>query len=97
MFEADKDDDEDTRGQYFISIEQKLMLESSNLVTTIFNLLASHYVLNLAYHPKVKDLLTFLQEKVLQIPSSGDGTKHKMNPLSSAHVSGISRFVTESD
>ena len=77
LFEAEDDEDEDVKGQYFVSIELQLMMEASNLVTAVFNLLASHYVLNLAYHPKVKDLLTFLQEKVLGVLSSGDGSKSK--------------------
>ena len=50
LFEGD-DDDDDIQGQYFIWIELQLMMELSNLVTAIFNLLAAHYVLN---HPKAK-------------------------------------------
>lgn len=94
LFERD-DDDDDIQGQHFISIELQLMMESSNLVTAIFNLLAAHYVLNLAYHPKAKDVLTFLQEKILGIPSSDEKTKTKqrLNPLSSCHVSGIVRYM----
>ena len=96
LFEAD-DDEEDIQGQYFISIELQIMMESSNLVTAIFNLLAAHYVLNLAYHPKVKDLLTFLQEEVLGVPSSDDKgkAKQRLTALSSCHVSGITRYMSE--
>lgn len=96
LFEVD-DDDEDIQGQYFIAIEQNLMMETSNLITAIYNLLASHYVLNLAYHPKAKDLLTFLQEKVLGVPSSDDKskTKQRLNPVSSSHVGGIVRYMEE--
>ena len=74
--------------QYFIAIEQKLLLESTSLITALFNLVASHYVFNLAYHPRAHDLLAFLQEKVMGI--AGDGRRKK--PSSSSHVSGIARF-----
>jgi hypothetical protein len=56
----DEAGDDDVTGQYFISIEQTTMMESSNPVTAMFNLLVSHYVFNLAYHPKAKDMLTFI-------------------------------------
>ena len=35
-----------------------------------------HYVLNLSYHPKLNDILRFVQEKVDGIPSA-KGTKWK--------------------
>ena len=60
-----------TNGEYFISIEQKLVMESPNLTTALFNLVASHYVFNLSYQPKANDMLTFLQEKVMGIVSDG--------------------------
>ena len=80
----DETEDEDTTGQYFISIEQKIMMECSNAVTSLFNLVVSHYVFNLAYH---QDMLIFIQEKILGIES--DSKKKNMNPLSSSYVSGI--------
>ena len=70
------------------------MMESSNPVTAIFNLLVSHYVFNLAYHPKAKDMLTFIQERMLGISSDTKVEKKSINPLSSSHVSGI-RVKTE--
>ena len=93
----DVTDDEDTTGQYFISIEQTIMMECSNPVTSIFNLVVSHYVFNLAYHPKAKDMLTFVQERILGIGSSESKSagKKNINPLSSSHVSGIIRVKTE--
>ena len=78
------------------SVEQQIMMESSNLVMAIFNLLAAHYVLNLAYHPKGKDLLTFLQEKVLGVPSSDEKSKAKQR-LTACHVSSITRYMNEQE
>ena len=75
--------------QYFISVEQKLFMESSNLITALLNLVASHYILNLAYHLKTNDMLTFLQEEVMDIASDG---KKLTKPSSSVHVSGIVRY-----
>lgn len=91
MFKDEADDD-DVTGQYFISIEQTLVMESSNPVTAVFNLLVSHYVFNLAYHPKAKDMLTFIQERMLGIKRA---EKRSINPLSSSHVSGIIRVKGE--
>ena len=88
----DEADDEEVTGQYFISIEQTLMMESSNPMTAI---LVSHYVFNLAYHPKAKDMLTFIQERMLGIRSEGKAEKKSINPLSSSHVSGIIRVEGE--
>ena len=81
-------------GQYFMCIEQKLFMESSNLTTALFNLVASHYVFNLSYHPKANDMLTFLQEKVMGIASDG---KQLTKPSSLSHVSGIVRFCCQAE
>lgn len=48
-------------------LEQGLMLETSNIVASIFYV-AAHYI-NLAYHAKTGDVWVFIQEKVLGIPS----------------------------
>ena len=37
-------------------------MESSNLVAAVFYLLSAHYIFNVQYHPKAKELLTFLRE-----------------------------------
>ena len=93
-----EDEDLVACGQYFISVEQKLFMESSNLTTALFNLVASHYIFNLAYHPKANYMLTVLQEKMMGIASDG---KKLTKPSSSSHVSGIVRFYkagsTEND
>ena len=59
------------------------MMESSNPVTAIFNLLVSHYVFD---HPKAEDMLMFIQERMLGIDWDSKAEKKNLNPLSSSHV-----------
>jgi len=33
----------------------------------MFNLVALHYIFNIQYHPRVRDVLFLLQDKVLQV------------------------------
>ena len=47
----DLDEEEsDVCGQYFIAIEQTLMLENSNIFAAIFYVIAAHYSFNVQYH-----------------------------------------------
>ena len=88
-----EEQDSELPQQYFISVEQQLILECSSLESAIFLCVASHYFLNLEYHPKAKDVWLFIQEKVLQLTTkSRKGTKTYLSPTTSAHFSGISRF-----
>ena len=66
----------DEYNQYFISIKQKLCMECTDVAIAIFHLLGSHYILNLIYHPKLNDLMRFIQEKTAHI-SSSHGVKSK--------------------
>ena len=88
----------DEYDQYFIAVEQTLMLECRDIATALFLLLASHYVFNLSYHTKCTDFLIFIQEKVAKIPSvtSADSdSKHKKrkekSPVALSHTNGIAR------
>ena len=54
----------DISPQFFIAIEQQLLLECKSLERAIFIMLAAHYVFNIEYNPKVKDVFLFLEEKV---------------------------------
>ena len=81
----DLDEEEsDVCGQYFIAIEQTLMLENSNIFAAIFYLIAAHYIFNVQYHAKALPILLFLQEKV---PS----TNIRRTPTTLTHFTGISR------
>jgi len=50
-------DDEDSL-KYFIAVEQMLILKSESLPAAMFLLLAAHYIFNMVYHNKVKDLMS---------------------------------------
>ena len=87
------DEDEDTvLNQYFISVEQELMMETSNLTSAIFFCVAAHYIFNLTYHRKSGDVWLFFQEKILGLPSK-PGTKRSATSL--VHFSGIQRYYDD--
>ena len=79
-------DEDDELNQYFVSVEQQLMLESGNLSAAIFYCLAAHYIFNLTYHKKSGDVWLFMQERVLGLPSKAR-VKHLSSSI--AHFSGI--------
>ena len=86
--------DSDLPQQYFVSVEQQLILESSSLESAVFLCVASHYILNLEYHPKAKDVWLFMQEKILKLKTkSRKGGKPYQSP---SHFSGISRVFVNS-
>ena len=54
--------------QFFVAIEQELVVECRCMPNAIFIMLAVHFVFNLEYNRNVKDVLYFLQERVLGFP-----------------------------
>lgn len=60
----------DVLPQYFVAIEQQLLIECKSLERAIFIMLAAHYVFNMEYHSMVKDVFYFLQEKVFDFPDT---------------------------
>ena len=76
--------------QYFICIEHELITEVNDFKTSIFLLIAVHYIFNLSYNIKTHDFFLFLQEKVLSIPS--DKYTRFKSPVGLAHANGISRI-----
>ena len=77
---------DDVLTQYFVAIEQELMLESSSLPTASFLCLAAHYVFNLNYNRKAADFWLFIQEKMAGVQSKAS---MRRNPSATAHCSGI--------
>ena len=63
--------------------------------SALFFLIASHYVFNLSYHPKVYEVLRFVQEKIVNIPS--DGSKVSKSPVASSHINGITSVFESLD
>lgn len=88
MFQDDDDHVDTVLNQYFVSVEQELMMETSTLISSIFFAIAAHYIFNLTYHWKSGDVWVFIQEKVLGLTSKS-GTKR--SPSSMSHFSGIQR------
>ena len=94
MISCDDDSEEymNVENQFFISIEQQLCLECSNIEGAVFHLIAAHYVFNIDYHNKAHDALLFIQENFLALPSSSARNKKGLN--SSSHIQGIQRFYS---
>ena len=55
---------------YFIAVEQQLLMECRNIQSAVFLMLATYYVFNIEYCAKVKDVLYYLQDRVLGFPDS---------------------------
>ena len=83
------DDDDECQNQLFIVVERELMMETANIVSALFNLVAAHYVFNLDYNIKAKDLFRFLQEKVFSLKPT---EKSKKGITVASHTSGIARY-----
>ena len=62
-------------------------MECSNVAGALFYLIASHYIFNVSYHSKVYDVLRFIQEKIVNIPS--DTSKNTKSPVALSYVNGI--------
>ena len=58
----------DISPSYFIAVEQRLLLECRNIQSALFLMLATYYVFNIEYCAKVKDVLYYMQERVLCFP-----------------------------
>ena len=57
--------------QYFIALEQELIVECrSSLLEAVYMLVAIHYVYNVVYHPRAVHFYNFFEEKVLQLHPS---------------------------
>lgn len=54
----------DISPQFFVAVEQQLLLECKSLERAIFLMVATHYVFNIEHNSKVKDVFLFLEEKI---------------------------------
>ena len=63
-------------------------MECRDLASGLFLLLKNHYILNLSYHAKLHDTMTFFQEKVANV-SSTSKSKAK-SPVAANHINKIS-------
>ena len=60
-----------------------MMLETNSLMSAVFGCIAAHYIFNLSYHEKTGEFWTFIQEKVIEIPSKEKPTQKKNPSISS--------------
>ena len=75
--------------QVFIAIEKQLMHECMHFTSAVFTLMAVHYVFNIDYHSSVKDVLTYVQESILEIK----GTSFKKSATYISVEGGIGNFM----
>lgn len=59
--------DDDLPDQYFIAVEQVQYMEVCEVVRGLFILLALHYVFDMEYHPRLRELYLFFEDKILSI------------------------------
>ena len=64
--------------------------------SALFFLIASHYVFNLSYHPKMYEVLRFVQEKIVNIPSD-DRSKVSKSLVASSHINEITSVFESLD
>ena len=62
--------------QYFIAIEQIMLIQCKTINHALFTLFAVHYIFNLEYNVRVKDFYRFLQEHLMEI---ADSSKRSVN------------------
>ena len=64
------------------------MMETTNISAAIFMCIAAHYIFNLAYHNKTTEVWSFVQERMIRLPSKVS----KRPPSVLNHVTGIARL-----
>ena len=82
-----------TNPTYFTLRSNTLILKCDNIASVIYFLLASHYVFNVDYHTKIKDLMNFIARKVGTLTIS---KKFQYSPNAGTHATGICRVYESS-
>ena len=71
--------------------------QNENFVFAVY-LVASHYVFNLSYHCKARDVLLFIQEMLLGLPTQPatcSKTTKKGTNSASLHIQGIQKYYAD--
>lgn len=89
LFDADDDIDP----QYFIAVEQQILLECKDISNALFHLVCTHYVFNMSYHVRAKDVLHFIEDKILHIKD----TTVKKSSMYLSITSAIECYVQKKD
>lgn len=72
--------------QIFVVVEQNILQQCKSLRMGIFVMLANHFIFNSEYNSRVKEVMYFLQEKVMLLPDL-------VGPRKSAMYTSISALV----
>ena len=86
------DSDSDIQAQYFVAIEQQTLIECRSIHSAIFTLLAVHFVFNLEYNPRVKDVLHFLHQDVMGFSNS----TYRKSAIFSSFCAAVQCYLPES-
>lgn len=60
--------DSDFSPQYFVAVEQSLLVVCKSMKSAFFTVFVAHYIFNIEYHFRVGDFYFFVQENLFQIP-----------------------------
>ncbi len=66
--------DEDLPSQYYIAVEQSIQLEVASVMKGVLLLLSLHYVYDIKYNERIKDLYKYFESKLLNMTSSSKDT-----------------------
>ncbi len=66
--------DEDLPSQYYIAVEQSIQLEVASVMKGVLLLLSLHYVYDIKYNERIKDLYKYFECKLLNMTSSSKDT-----------------------
>ena len=80
--------EEDLQTQFFVAVEQIPQIEVTDLLKGLFVLFALHYIFDLEYNPRLKDFYSFVEDKLLRLPSQSC----KKSPNYSSVTSAIECF-----
>ncbi len=82
----------DTRGEYYVFIEQKVFVQLTSFTMALFIWFCAHYVFNLEYNKYYQNAAMFFQEFVFELPEC-DPKKKKQGYLTA--VAELHRIVTQ--
>ena len=77
--------DSDFSPQYFIAVEQSLLVQCKTMKIALFSLLAVHYIFDIEYHYCVKDFYRFVQENLFEIPDTSKRSVTLSNVFTGIH------------
>ena len=65
------DADEGIPDQFFIAVEQELLVKCRNISDALLTLISVHFIFNIEYNPKIHDIMCFIQEHVVGLCFDG--------------------------